>query len=1684
MSGAALALCGSMTVYADVVPANGSTVSKVGSVTVIDILSPDDKGHSYNRFSSFDALGVVLNNAQNNSESRLVGGVKRNAALAGAAARSIIIDNIGDAPTRLNGLVEIVGSRADLLIAGRNGIVCNSCGFINTRRLTLGAGELERDASGAFRLSVETGHGGISVSGAGLSAPDSDINLVAQQIELLAPVYGKDVAFRIVRGLYGIEDGRSESLGEAFDATLGDYVGVPNVLANGDITVYTDARRLDMKNLTMSATGGIELRSRDGAIDVVSAKLIANDALSLQGEALTLKKTATDSGRVALKAGNLESYGWFAVADDIALQAGRTALQASSFDARTQFRLNGDDVALLSVNLKGDADIRAPSLSARALNAEGGQARFASAAMQTEGGALRYRKLDVEGFETLAFDATLLRVDALALQPAHQAATLRLGAGSSLTTRRLALQDMASLDNQGEVLLLEDMALSGLQEIRNGGRIVAASLAVQGTAALPAVLRNAGRWHIQGRAGLTNLATLSNSGEMRAAALDLDNTRLSTAQLAAARLENDGELALGGDLRLTGLGAVVNTRRVQAANGVVDMRGAGTASRVDNRGEIALRGNLDLFGVTRLDNPGSVQADALTLDNRGETAELRNRTSFDSQGTLRLRETLRLLGLGSFVNRGEIEAGALIQAPGEPADGLTGLALFDNAGQITLRDALQLASASRVQNGGMLQAQSLLLDNGAQPQPWRQAAVFENKGTLGLSGLLQLRGVGRISNRNVIQADGLSVDQGDGHVGAGGSASLENVGDIALGGGASLRDMARIDNSGGWQAASLQVDNATGGLHNSGNLKVAQVGLRQVGASSNTGRWSSQSATLSQSGVLTNRADLDIGALQLNQTSLDNEGRLKSGQVSVAQAGRLLNGTGGQWVTRERLQVQNVAQWRNQGRLVAGELQADGVTLFENEAEMALTRGGRWQGDTFTSSRSLYSQGDLSLQAKTLALSGSLQGRQMTATAASATLRDLNASLTGFELAASGSAQLQQARVQASAQVALTTPSLTLADSSLHAPLLRAQAGTQQYGNTDLRADAVLMTGQGAESTAQFNNVRLHAEKTLALSALKSAALSQAQWAGGSLSVSDVGTLTTSSDTVLAFSTASLARLASLAHEGVLDAGALALSDIASLRNQGRLVGRSSARLERLASLQNLGDILAVGVAGEGNGTFDNRGTVAVRGGDVSFTRWENQGKLLAADATLGYAQFVNAAGGEVGGLGSLTLRGAAASQWQNQGQVQAKGNLDLYGQTLQNAGALTLSGNLTLGRQAGDVAGPAVSFQNQSGVGAVTVGGNLVARVDHFDSKASFEVERLNSNNTEYAERGTYGSCLGSGHGSCRDNFNAAGNKTVVWYGSGGVIPVYGLAGRNGADVTTTTTQIRSGTYRDAPIKVGGDLSATGQGRDSYFDTYGATLETGGRSHFDGYARRNTNGFVATRREQKTYFTDLYYCWSDVACVNSSGNNTYKGREGSYDKRSPTDQTANVSTTGGLATRSLAAVPALSVVLPETAAPVPGVPGDTTVALDLSRSLESAAVPAALVATGLLTGGHVRPLERVRPGAAPIPTAPPLRPAAGVADPGPAQEALRVRASDFLFPAIPGELSEAEKLPVVSDDEEAAFDVIDPLRARQDVDNRSCYSVTQGEDATSLGNVTPRLGAECELRVIYPVRSAGLSRP
>ncbi|WP_375644113.1 filamentous hemagglutinin N-terminal domain-containing protein, partial [Bartonella sp. AP83NXGY] len=103
-----------------------------------DIARPNGQGLSHNKYDSFnvDAHGVILNNSTEEvSRSQLGGLVLGNGNLRGTGAAKVILNEVISANrSRLEGMSEVHGHAADVIIANPNGITCNGCGFINTPR--------------------------------------------------------------------------------------------------------------------------------------------------------------------------------------------------------------------------------------------------------------------------------------------------------------------------------------------------------------------------------------------------------------------------------------------------------------------------------------------------------------------------------------------------------------------------------------------------------------------------------------------------------------------------------------------------------------------------------------------------------------------------------------------------------------------------------------------------------------------------------------------------------------------------------------------------------------------------------------------------------------------------------------------------------------------------------------------------------------------------------------------------------------------------------------------------------------------------------------------------------------------------------------------------------------------------------------------------------------------------------------------------------------------------------------------------------------------------------------------------------------------------------------------------------------------------------------------------------------
>ncbi|QJX03100.1 filamentous hemagglutinin N-terminal domain-containing protein [Alcanivorax sp. IO_7] len=111
---------------------------------MVDIDKANRQGLSHNKYLDYnvDGNGVVLNNgtlADPTQQSQLAGQILSNANL-DQSARVILNEVVASNPSDLAGFTEVVGGKADVVLANPYGISCAGCGFINTDRVTLTTG--------------------------------------------------------------------------------------------------------------------------------------------------------------------------------------------------------------------------------------------------------------------------------------------------------------------------------------------------------------------------------------------------------------------------------------------------------------------------------------------------------------------------------------------------------------------------------------------------------------------------------------------------------------------------------------------------------------------------------------------------------------------------------------------------------------------------------------------------------------------------------------------------------------------------------------------------------------------------------------------------------------------------------------------------------------------------------------------------------------------------------------------------------------------------------------------------------------------------------------------------------------------------------------------------------------------------------------------------------------------------------------------------------------------------------------------------------------------------------------------------------------------------------------------------------------------------------------------------------
>jgi filamentous hemagglutinin len=187
----------SLPLYAQVVPVANPGGQQPGQqaaangVPVVDIVAPNARGVSHNRYSRFDvgSNGLILNNSASISKTELGGYVAGNDNLKNSGAATLILNEVTSSASRQQGYTEIAGARAQLVIANPNGISCDGCGFLNASLVTLATGTPQLGSDGALNGFSITG-GALSIGSNGLDAYNVDrLDLLLRQLSVGGSVW-------------------------------------------------------------------------------------------------------------------------------------------------------------------------------------------------------------------------------------------------------------------------------------------------------------------------------------------------------------------------------------------------------------------------------------------------------------------------------------------------------------------------------------------------------------------------------------------------------------------------------------------------------------------------------------------------------------------------------------------------------------------------------------------------------------------------------------------------------------------------------------------------------------------------------------------------------------------------------------------------------------------------------------------------------------------------------------------------------------------------------------------------------------------------------------------------------------------------------------------------------------------------------------------------------------------------------------------------------------------------------------------------------------------------------------------------------------------------------------------------------------------------------------------------------
>ncbi|MFC5742468.1 hemagglutinin repeat-containing protein [Dyella tabacisoli] len=1264
--------CGLPSVYAQSAPPqhpDGSTTTTViqaaNGVPVVNIATPNQAGLSHNRYQQFDvnSQGLILNNSGAITSTKLAGFIYGNTNLPNDTAAKLILNEVTSTlPSQLNGMIEVAGRAADVIVANPNGITVNGGGFINAPHSVLTTGTPMLGADGAlngFRVSG----GRIAINGQLDASAIDRVDLIARAVAVNAGVWANQL--NVVTGANQVDyaslatqklsnSGASPAVALDVSALGGMYAGVIRLIGteaglgvNNQGQIAAQRGDLTLTNAGQVVLGGKTTASGNLAINAAqslsnSGTLAGGGAVTLAGSDISLSGTLYGGGPMSLVAtsGALSHSGQLQAQGALTLQANGALTQAS-----TGTTLANGPINLSAASLDNAGTIE----SAQGVNLQlRGHAGNSGTVLADHGDlTLTADTLDNAGTLSTGGNAALTASTALNTRGNLLAAGAVTLSAPALTT--------AGTVQAGQALTINGGSLS------NSGKLYA--LGGDGAITLSSAFNNA----VGGDIYSVGVLSLGVASAVNAGAIE---AKKSLTLNSAGDLSSSGTLqADGGDLTLVGGGSLLNSGVASAAVNLTLNAG----NLLTSTGQAVANGNVSLHGGS-LVTAGIVQAgQALSLSggdlsNSGKlyalgqggaagvwTAKLSGAFSNAPGGDIYASDSITL-NAGSLVNAGSIEA--------KQAANITLGGALSNSGHIQADQSDVTLVADALDNSGVISAQRNL--------QWRIAHAASNSGTV-ISGQAATLAANRFGNST--------------------SGQLQSGGDLTL-------SAVTLDNAGSLHAkgnaniSGVDLSNATGAQL----LADGALTLGHSGAVSNAGVLQAGSDfTLTQAASLSNAQGATVYAghdlnLALTQ-ALTNAGTLYAAQAATLAAGR----------------VGNSGTMRSGGILSlnsAGDVSSSGA--IQAQQNLSLVSGGG-----FTNSGKLY------------AVAGALTAQVAGALASNASgdiYSGQNITFNGGSFANAGLLEAKQA-ISLSAQGDASNSGSIQADSGdLHLSgstltnqgALSATGNTLLSGATSLSNSGRVVTGQALTlASASFNNSGQTQSGTATLLQAAHVDNRGRVQAGSALTLSGNRTLTNQADgQLLAAGDLSSDTADQLTNAGVIQAGAaLVVHGTGAIDNQagGTLYGSGQTQLQLGAALNNAGTVYggqgvtlsASGLSNTGSlrsgmalqvsvqGDASNNGSAYA----VGDTIWNvigalaNAGVLAAAGNNTLTAYSLSGAGTLAAGLqgdGSLGTTGAlnitTSNNLASNGRALAGGDLVFSGSGIDLSNSQTRAGgNATL---------------------------------------------------------------------------------------------------------------------------------------------------------------------------------------------------------------------------------------------------------------------------------------------------------------------------------------------------------------------------------------------------------------------